>query len=99
MVGISKSGAERYGRMFAQLTDESWIFGVVVATVFFVITLCLSYIIIYYVPLYQPTTDSAIAIMTTLRPLMFVFPVITMGLTFAAGFRSVKSYLDHKRMM
>ncbi|WP_305846091.1 hypothetical protein [Photobacterium kishitanii] len=34
MAGISKLGAERYGRMFAQLTDESWLFGVLVAAVF-----------------------------------------------------------------
>ncbi|MEC6899530.1 hypothetical protein C9I86_03330 [Photobacterium sp. NCIMB 13483] len=92
MVGLSKSGAERYGRIFAQLTDESWVFGVIVATVFLVITLCLSYSIIYYVPLYQPTTEPAMAIMATLKPLMFVFPLITAGLTFVASFRAVKSY-------
>ncbi|OBU16432.1 hypothetical protein AYY19_04555 [Photobacterium aquimaris] len=96
VVGISKSGAERYGKMFAQLTDESWLFGVIVAAVFLVITLCLSYSIVYYLPLYQPTSESVIAIMATLRPLMFVFPVITAGLTFAAGFRAVKSYLNTK---
>ena len=94
MVGISKSGAERYGRMFAQWTDESWLFGVVVAIVFGVITICLSYSIIYYLPLYQSTTESVIAIMATLKPLMFVFPVITGGLAFAAGFRAVTSYLS-----
>lgn len=96
LAGISKLGAERYGRMFAQLTDESWLFGVLVAAVFLVITLCLSYGIIYHLPLYQPTTEPAMAIMTTLKPLMFVFPVITAGLTFVAGFRAVKSYLSNK---
>ncbi|MEC6797118.1 hypothetical protein VXS03_08650 [Photobacterium sp. S4TG1] len=55
-----------------------------------------SYSIIYYVPLYQPTTEPAMAIMTTLKPLMFVFPLITIGLTFAASFRAVKSYLNNK---
>ncbi|WP_269430497.1 hypothetical protein [Photobacterium iliopiscarium] len=35
MAGISKLSAERYGAMFAQLTDKSWVFGVIVATVFF----------------------------------------------------------------
>jgi heme/copper-type cytochrome/quinol oxidase subunit 2 len=96
LAGISKLSAERYGAMFAQLTDKSWVFGVIVATVFLVITLCLSYSIIYYVPLYQPTTEPAMAIMTTLKPLMFVFPLITAGLTFAASFRVVKSYLNNK---
>lgn len=96
MAGISKSGAERYGKMFAQLTDESWWFGVVVAAVFLVITVCLSYSITYYLPLYQPTSDLVVTIMVTLRPLMFVFPVITAGLTFVAGFRAVKSYLSNK---
>lgn len=96
LAGISKSGAERYGKMFAQLTDESWWFGVIVAAVFLVITVCLSYSIIYYLPLYQPTSEPVMAIMATLKPLMFVFPVITAGLTFAAGFRSVKSYLSNK---
>ena len=99
LVGISKSGAERYGKMFAQRTDESWLFGISVAAVFFIITLCLSYSIIYYLPLYQPTAETAIAIMTTLRPLMFVFPVITAGLTFVAGFRALQSFLNSKERL
>ncbi|WP_413525074.1 hypothetical protein [Photobacterium phosphoreum] len=97
MVGISKSGAERYGRMFAQLTDDSWLFGAMVTLVFLVMTICLSYSIIFYLPFYQPTAESVIAVMTTLRPLMFVFPVITAGLTFIAGFRAVTSFLNRKK--
>lgn len=87
-----QSSAERYGQMFAELTDTNWKFGAGITAIFLTVTICLTLWIVSYLPTQQITLEPLATIMNILRPFMFIFPLVVAGLAFIAGFRTMKSY-------
>lgn len=88
----SSVSAERYGLLFTEFTDTNWKFTAVVTVIFFMLSVCLTFWIVCYLPAHQVTLEPQATIMKVLCPFMFVFPLIAVGLTFIAGFRAVKAY-------